>query len=351
MRYSPLFCLLLGSLAWGQEQPLQSNAPREPRPPITRDDDEQEALPASASTVAADAPVLTIEGLCAEAAPSTANASSPTCRTVITRAQFERLTDAILTNMKPSMKQQVASAYPNLLAMAREAEARGLEKSPRFEERLAFARVQMLSQELVRQIDEESAKVPEKDIEDYYRNHAALFEQATLERIFVPNRKRMDPLPKEQLTPETLNAQRKESEDAMTRVAGELRAKAAAGDDFVTLQKEAYLAAGATDVPPNPSLGQMRSASLPPAHASAFDLKPGEISQVLSDSTGHYIYKLDAKGIEPLPQVKDEIHKTLQKQHREEAIQAVQRPIATEFNQAYFGPTEKDGRPESPKSK
>jgi ATP-dependent Clp protease ATP-binding subunit ClpA len=351
MRCLPLLCLLLGTLAWGQEEPLPSNVPPEYRPPITRDNDEQQALPASASKVAPDAAVITINGLCAQAAPSTTSPSSPPCQTVITRAQFEKLTDALLTNMKPSMKRQLASSYPKLLAMAREAEVRGLEENPRFEERLAFARLQILSQELVRQIDEESAKISEKDIEDYYHNHAALFEQATLERIFIPNRKHMDPLPREMVTPEALKAQRKEAEEVMTRVAEELRARAAAGEDFVKLQKEAYAAAGATDVPPNPNLGQLRSGRLPPAHASAFDLKLGQVSQVLSDSTGHYIYKLNAKGIEPLKEVTDEIHKTVQHQHQEEAIKAVQRPITTEINEAYFGPNQKPSGPEGPRSK
>jgi hypothetical protein len=235
--------------------------------------------------------------------------------------------------------------------MAHEAEVRGLESSPRFQERLAFARVQILSQELTRQIDEESAKVPEKDIEDYYHNHAALFEHATLERIFIPNRKRLDPSFKEKAPFETAPAQQKGAEDSMTHIAEELRTRAAAGEDFLKLQKEAYAAAGATDVPPNPSLGQLHATGLPPAHASAFELKPGEVSQVLSDSTGHYIYKLDAKGIEPFEEARDEIHKTLANQRREEAIQAVQRPITTEFNQAYFGPTEKQRGIDGPKSK
>jgi hypothetical protein len=134
-------------------------------------------------------------------------------------------------------------------------------------------------------------------------------------------------------------------------VADGLRARAAAGENFFKLQKEAYAAAGSTDVPPNPSLGQLPSASLPSAHTSAFDLKPGEVSRVLSDSTGHYIYKLDAKEVEPLQAVTSEIRKTLQNQRREQAIQAVQRPITTEMNQVYFGPTEKPSNPEGPKSK
>jgi hypothetical protein len=350
MRHLSLVCLLLGTFAWGQEKPVPSNVPREYRPPIARENEEEPAPPAS--SVAPDAAVLTIKGLCAQPAPpSAATPSNAPCQTVITRVQFEKLTDALLPNMKPTMKRQIASSYPNLLAMAREAETRGLETTSRFEERLAFARLQILSQELVRQIDEESAKVSEKEIEDYYHNHAAAFERATLERIFIPNRKQMDALPRENATPEALKAQRKESEDTMTRVAEQLRARATAGESFAKLQKDGYTAAGATDVPPNPSLGQLRPGGLPPGHASAFDLNPGEVSPVLSDSTGHYIYKLDNKGIEPLEALKDEIRKTLQNQHREETIQAVQHLITTEVNPAYFGTTEKSGVSEGPKSK
>ena len=349
MRYLPLLCLLLGTLTWAQQPSVPSNVPPEYRPPITREDDDPHKLPASAAKVGPDAAVITIKGFCPQTpAASTSNAA---CQTVITRAQFERLADALLTNMKPSLKLQLANSYPGLLAMSRAAEARGLDKSPHFEERLAFARVQILSQELVRQIDEESANISDKDIEDYYHAHAAAFEQATLERIFIPLRKQTDPLPKDQATPEAIKAQRKGAEDAMTQLAQQLRARAAAGEDFVKLQKDAYTAAGETEDPPNPSLGPLRSSELPSGQASAFDLKPAEVSQVLSDATGHYIYKLDSKQIEPLDDVKHEIHKTMQNQRREESIQAVEKPITTEINQAYFGADEKPAVSRAPKSK
>jgi len=352
MRYLLLVWLLLGTLTWGQQIPAQPTVPPEFRPPMTQDHDseDQEASPASASKVAPDAPVLTVRGLCAQT-PSAASASTATCETVITRAQFESLADAILTNMKPAMKRQIAEVYPNLLAMAHEAEARGLDKSPRFQERIAFARVQILSQELIRQIDEQAANIPERDIEEYYQRNLADFEKATLERIFVPNHKRMDPLPKEKATPEALKAQQKESDEAMSRVADELRTKAVAGEAFMELQKEAFAAAGATGVPPNPSIGQVQSSSLPPNHTSVFALKPGEVSEVFSDSTGHYIYKLDAKRTEPLEEVTDEIRKTLQNQHREKVIQAVKQPISSQINEAYFGSTLKSTGRQSSKSK
>jgi hypothetical protein len=400
MRYLTVVCLLLAGLPWTQQlawaqqpdqpasastssqSPSQSpgSVPPEYRPPILRDDDEK-AAPASAAQVAPDAAVITITGLCAPPAASNLHpASHPSpqasadpstqtaeCQTVLTRSQFEALADAILTNMRPDRKLQLANAYPGLLAMARAAEARGVDQTPRFQERLAFARVQILSQELVRQIEQEAAQVPEQDIANYYHAHAADFQTATLERIFIPSRRRIDPLPGEQAAGAQKpgvqknvqtnvqkdvqkDVQKKEAEEAMTAIAAQLRAEAVAGADFMTLQKKAYEAARATDVPPNPSLGQLRPTGVPASHVSVFELKPGEVSPVLSDSTGHYIYKLDAKAVATLPQVSAEIHKIIENQRREEAIQAVQRPITTKLNPAYFGATEKPGTPQQPKS-
>ena len=297
-------------------------------------------MPASASRVAPNDAVLTIKGLCLKSTISPSDQPfSASCKTVITRAQFEQLVDALQPHVSPSMARQIANSYPNLLAMAHEAEARGLENNPHFEQRLAFARVQILSQELVRQFKDDSEQVPEKDIEDYYRNHAAAFQQATLERIFIPNQKRLEPVLKEATT-EALTMQRKEAEDAMTREAQQLRARAAAGEDFFKLQNVAWVAAGLDSVPPTPSLGQVRRDGLPPAHISVFELKPGEVSTVISDSTGHYIYKVDAKETETLEAVKDSIHETLQSQRMDEMIRLVQQSITTDVNQAYFASSE-----------
>jgi len=347
MRHLPV-CLLLLTFAFAQQEPLQNTVPPEYRPPILRDDDDHQVLPASASKLAPDAAVITIKGVCP---PADHGLSRAACETVITRAQFEQLTDALLTNMKASRKRQVADAYPGLLAMAQEAEARGLDKSSRFRERLAFARVQILSQELVRQIDEESANIPAKDIEDYYQAHADAFATATLERIFVPLHKSLNSASNNKASAEILEAQRKEAEDAMTRMAETLRARAVAGESFLALQKEAYTAAGLIDVPPNPSLGQVRLASLPPHHTTVFDMNPGEISPVVSDSTGHYIYKLDTKNVETLNEASDGIRKILQNQRREVAIQAVQKPVTSELNPAYFGLPDKRSGLQNPKSK
>lgn len=328
MRYLPVFCLLLTALSFGQQDQKPSDVPPEYQPPILRDKDDQVALPTSTAKVSPDMAVITIKGLCDKSAiPS----GSP-CQTVVTRAQFEKLTNALLPNMKPSFQLQVAHGYPDLLEMAQAAEARGVDKTPRFQERLEFARLQILSQELVRQIDEESSHIPDKDIADYYRDHAADYQTVTMERIFIPKKQG-------------------DSGDKMLRVAEQLRTRAAAGEDFMALQKEAYVAADMIDVPPNPSLGNVKPADLPQNHSPVFGMKPGEVSQVLTDSTGHYVYKLDSREIQALDQAKNEIHKILQSQRKEQTMEELRRPFTTELNPSYFGANERSAGSKEPKSK
>jgi len=338
MRYLLFVCLLFASFACAQIQTPQSSRPDLPpeyRPPLERDESIGKPLPETAAKLAPDTVIMTIKGVCAAGAGK--SASDPTCESTITKAQFENLAEALQSKMRDARKRNLADSYPGLLAMARAGEAHGIENSSRFKERLEFARLQILSQEYIRQLGEEAANISDKDVEDYYRDHAAYFQTATLERLFVPNRKRIESLQKDNATP----AQQKATEDAMTKEAVELRGKAAAGGDFMALQKEAYAAADLLDVPPNPSLGKVHRSDLPANHAAVFDLKPGQTSEVLSDATGHYVYKVLSNQTLSLADAKDEIRKTLASQRREGAIQAIEKPVTTQFNPAYFGSTAK----------
>jgi hypothetical protein len=260
---------------------------------------------------------VVVKGFCNQPADSAA-----ACQTVITRAQFEKLVDAIQPTMDEESRRQLASAYPQFLIMAREAQHRGLEKTERFEERIDFARLQILSQELTRQIQEEAAQIPDQEIEDYYHKNSRDFETANLERIIVP-------LASEKGT---------RSPNEMNDEAQQLRARAAAGEDFVALQKAAYDAAGVSgDTAPSPALRDMRRRSLPPTQASAFDLKPGEVSAAITDTTGRYIYKMDSKGMVPLADARKEIWNVLRQQRARKMIESIQGPFRADVNKAYFG--------------
>ena len=70
----------------------------------------------------------------------------------MTRAQFERLTEALQPGMSPSLRLNVAHAYARNLRMSAAAEKRSLDKTPAFEEEMRYARMQLLAQDLNRDI-------------------------------------------------------------------------------------------------------------------------------------------------------------------------------------------------------
>lgn len=255
------------------------------------------------------------------------------CQTIVTRVQFEQLVNAIDPNADAPTRRQIGKAYPQFLIMAKEAYRRGLDKDASFEERIKFARLQILSQALMRQIQQDAAQVPEKDIESWYRSHQEDFEEATFERLVVPNARNAPAPP----PLEGKNTGSEKNADTMTQEAEALRARAIAGEDFVTLQKRVYELAGmAGDTKPNPKLPNTRRRSLPAGHAAVFDLKIGEVSPVVNDRTGHYIYKLDSKQALTLQAVHEEISNLLRKQRVKEMTENVQKPFTTEVNTAYF---------------
>jgi hypothetical protein len=342
VRNISLVCVLLGTLSWAQARPASPTAQSATSAARSSDgDDQRQPIPPTAATVGPGDAVLTIKGLCSESTGrSMGGSANASCQIVITRAEFEKLSGAIQPNMPPTTKRQLASTYPRLLVMSHEAEQRGLDKQDHFQEMITFARLQILSQELVRNIQERAAQVPDKDIDDYYRDHLTSFEKATLERILVPVKRQTGATGGSTHTKDnSADAARieQENQEAMAKEAERLRERAVAGEDFAKLQRAAYDAAGVSSAPPSPRLTSWRRASLPAAHLSAFDLKVGEVSAVISDRTGHYIYKLDSKETESREEAGAEIQSILEKQRTREMMKEVQASITTEVNQAYFG--------------
>jgi hypothetical protein len=328
----------------------------------------QAAAPAPdmSASVPADAPVITVKGVCkppstpaaaatkagAAAAPKAATPAKTAgdCKTVITKAEFERLASGVAPNMTPQLKKQLASVLPRLVGMSAQAEKQGLDKSPRFKEVMKFAKMQFLTQELQRSVQEEAAKVPEADIADYYKKNSEAYQQFNLDRLFIPRTKQTpepeakDADKEEKLSEEQQKAKEEQDkakeaqgEEEMTKLAESLHSRAA-GEDFAKLQKEAFEAAGMKIDSPTVNLPKVRRTGLPPGHAAAFDLKEGDVSQVISDSGGHYIYKLNKKEQLPVDQVKDEIHNTLQNQRVRDMMDKYTSSFTTDTNEAYFGP-------------
>lgn len=376
MRKSWLVCVL-GALAWGQAAPAPPAAQTGAAPAQTgviggMVRPQAPALPPDMSaSVPPDAAVITVNGVCpatskpaaakpvagAAAKPATTAKAAATakadCKTIVTKAQFEKMANALSPNMTPQVKKQLAGVLPRVIAMSDAAEKKGLDKTPAFKETMKFYRMQVLTQTLQRSIQEEAAKVPAEEIAKYYKEHADTFEQFNLDRVFVP-RTRQEPIEAkekedddkgEKLSEEAQKAKQaeqkaktEEGEQAMTKLADSLRARAAAGEDFVKLQKEAFEAAGMKIESPTVNLASVRRAGLPAAHASVFDLKAGEVSQVIGDSGGHYIYKVNSKDELPLDKVESEIKNTLVNQRTRDMMEKVNGSYKPDLNEAYFGP-------------
>ena len=356
MRKSWLLCVLLGTLAWGQAQPEMT--PAQSPGAATK-------APEPTAEVPENAVVLTIKGVC-PATPKTAAASKTSasktaaaaakkpadCKTEITRAQFEKIAGGLSPTVTPQLKRQLEQALPRFMAMSEAAKAKGLDKSPRFVETMKIAKMQILTTELQRTVQEESDKVPETEIAEYYKKNPEAYEQYSLDRLFIPRYKQPEAEEKdagkepEKLTEEqqkakeaTDKAKQEQGEQDMNKLADTLRARAAAGEDFAKLQKEAFEAAGTKVENPTVNLPTVRRTGLPPAHAAVFDLKAGDVSQVISDNGGHYIYKVESKEVLPLDdKVKAEIHNKLKSEHMKETMDKYTNSFQAVPNEAYFGP-------------
>jgi len=365
MRMSWLLCVLLGTLAWGQAapsapspQPEQAPMANENKPPVD-----------TSASVPADAVVLTINGVCpaqpkttaakgaaakpASATAKTADAKTPSgdCKTVITKAEFEKLVGALAPNPTPQQKKQLAGVLPRVIAMSTAAKKEGLDKTPQYDETVKFVKMQVLTNQLQRKIQEQAADIKPEEVEKYYKDHPEAFEQYNVDRIFVPRTKQVEAEAKEEddkdekLTDEQKKAKEAaekaktdEAEQAMTKLADDLRTRAAAGEDMAKLQKEAFDAGGMKIESPTVNLPNVRSTGLPPAHAAIFGLKQGEVSQVISDAGGHYIYKMNSKTEMSLDQAKNEIHGKMQNDRMREKMDSLNNSFKVETNEAYFGP-------------
>ena len=325
-------CILLGTLSWGQAAaPVSPGGQPVTASVATTPNQSAPAQPSGKSILAPDASVITISGLCDSPAKAISTGSS--CRTVITRAEFEKIVAAIQPNMSARAKPEFANQYADALVMAQKAEELGLDKSPDFAEQLEIARIEILNRELKNLIRTEADQVSDKQIADYYRQNPASFEEADLERIYVP-------MIQASATTGSASdsAQHKQQSEQLTReLADQLRARALAGEDLTKLQQEAYDKAGIKSSA-NVSLAKVRRVSLPPNHATVMELQPGEVSAVLAANNGYYIYRLRSKGILSLEAAHDEIKGILRSQQILEETQKIEGSASSTLNEKYFYP-------------
>jgi hypothetical protein len=329
MRKQFLFVLLVTTLTLAQGMPtgpLQAK----PESNATPTQPQRSATPAN---VPPDSPVITIEGLCPEK-PAAAVPNSPDCKTVITRAEFEHLTSTLSPNMPPTAKQSFANDYVRLLVVADEGRRQGLENSSHYKEMVKFAKLQLLAQEMFRDM-QEKAKPSTADVEKYYQDNRIRFQEISLKRLFIPRNRPATPT-----TPAKAGAAAtppKEPTDAELQAQGEkMRARLIAGEDFDKLEKEVYEAAGYKTPPPPTTIPNWRYDAMPASDQYIFDMKPKEFTKVTVDPSGAYIYQVMEKKTIPLADVKAQIEATMTSEHLRSKMNEMMNSVKPEINQTYF---------------
>jgi hypothetical protein len=308
-----------------------------------------------------ETPVITIKGVCDPPAAD--------CTTVITKAEFEGIIQAFQPQMKLPQQRQVGSSYGQLLTMSAEAKKRGLDKSPRVQVRTRIAVMQALAGELRDNMQEQAGNVTDADAEKYYNDHKANYEQADVERLIIPraplpadkdaDKDKDDadkPAAKKPVTAAAKAAAAKAAtaksksavvadEAGMAALAAKLRARAAAGEDFAKLQAEAFAAANIKGAPVETKVPKATRATLPP---SIFDLKSGEVSELIPDSRAFFVYKMGTKTTLSLDDAKNDVKTAIKNERIQEAQKAVSDIGTTTLNDAYFGPPEPTPAPGGP---
>ncbi|MCU1285584.1 MAG: hypothetical protein JWO13_1934 [Acidobacteriales bacterium] len=268
-----------------------------------------------ATTVAPSDAVITIAGLCA------ANTPPANCGTKVTRADFEKLMDAISPNLPEDQRRQVANAYVQLLTVANEGQKLGVDKEPQFPVLVHIETLKLLATGTQKKMLEMNKPTPQ-EIETFYTENSGKFEELSIRRIMIPKTTDKD------AKPEQIKA-----------LADKIHDRAAAGEDMDKLQAEAYQAVKAPGAPPTTSLGWKRHGSLDPRHEQQLaNLRSGQVTPLIEDAQAFYIYKVDSKRMIPLQAVSKDIEGALQGQRAKEQFQKMLENVKPQLNEAYFGP-------------
>jgi len=335
--------LLAGTCAFAQTpgtppaQPLSRlPATQQPAPPLP-----QQFNPDS---VAPNAPVVVIPGVCSRDAASTktgsamdASGKAGPCQTVITKEQFNSMLSGMNLAAQistPAAMRSFAESYSQLLALAAEGEKNGAENDSRFQELMRIARVRALADSYRHSLDEKYSNPSQQEIEAYYNENIAKYDSFKVERIIVPS-----------INPGRTPAARAENDKKVQKLASDIRERAARGEETQKLQDEVYKVLNLPS-PPKTDLGIKRRGGLPAGiEKDLLALKPGEVTKLEAEMSGFNIYKLRSRDTIPVEHVKAEIVRDLHQKNMESAIKSVTGNIHPELNEQFFGPTGRTGGP------
>jgi peptidyl-prolyl cis-trans isomerase C len=211
----------------------------------------------------------------------------------ITKADIEALISFYPANqqaiirMDPKNEEALLNNYVTILAVAETARRQGFDKEKNMRKQIQILSDEHLAKGYVQKNVLSKVKVTDKDVEEYYKNHPKEFEKpetVKARHILIGFKGDMTEDQKKEL--------RKKAEDVLKKAKG--------GDDF------AQLASEYSDDPGSKTKGGElgyfpKGNMVPEFENAAFNLKPGEISNVIETPYGYHIIKVEDKKAAEMP--------------------------------------------------
>jgi hypothetical protein len=286
----------------------------------------------TSTAVAASEPVITIHGICPSSAEGK-NKAGTTCETVVTRQAFDDVVNglnAIGPPLLPAQLRGVAEGYATTLLNYEAARKAGVEHNPRYAEVMRLARMRAMSDMYTAAEREKAAKVSLQEIQAYYTDHIAKFEELTLRRITLPRYN-------------SANLKDDEFAARASKVAKDIRERAAKGEDLDALQKEVFDNFGIRNPPSTKMAVVRRGIYAADQEKQLFAMKPGDVTGVVEQPSALIIFKMEGRETPSLEKSKDEIVRILTKEHYEKQQQTRDNSVHIDYNEQYLGATPTSG--------
>jgi len=308
---------------------LFAQQPPSPKPPTPLAPQQQPPIQPP-RPVAPESTVITIHGLCPTATPPIGH-KSDSCTVLLTRAELETMLAAVnLTNQNypPAAMRSMASNYITMMALADAGEKAGIENDPRFADMMKVARTRTLAEAYRRSLLEKYGNPSDAEIDAYYKQNIAKFDQTKVDRILVPK-----------VNPTNSQDKPAEFEKKAHELADKLRERAAHGEDIITLQSEAYKTLGLRMMPPQTELNETQKRTLQSEVKQDVNaLKAGEVTKVEAEPAGFTIYKMRARSTLSVEQAKTQIVHDLLQKNMDIALRAATDGVHPEYNEQFFNP-------------
>jgi len=236
----------------------------------------------------------------------------------ITKADIEALISFYPANqqaiirMDPKNEEALLNNYVTILAVAETARRQGFDKEKNMRKQIQILSDEHLAKGYVQKNVLSKVKVTDKDVDEYYKNHPKEFEKpetVKARHILIGFKGDMTEDQKKEL--------RKKAEDVLKKAKG--------GDDF------AQLASEYSDDPGSKTKGGElgyfpKGNMVPEFENAAFNLKPGEISDVIETPYGYHIIKVEDKKAAEMP-----AYDSIKEQVRVKATQDAEQKKINEF--------------------